>query len=72
MPAKKRPKSKRKISFRVQVTVLNANGDPVPGIDPTITVEWGQSFATDWHEAHQDMAVRTMMRDLQRRVEAAA
>ena len=69
MAARKKAGTVPGLSFVLTAEPL-IHGKPVENVDP-VRVEWNQSFATEWHESHQDLNVRTMLLDLRRRVKAA-
>lgn len=54
------------LSFRVEVHPVDAAGNDVD-VEP-VTAMFGPAFATQWHEKHLDMAVRTLINDAIARV----
>ena len=70
-PRTKRPKKPRRIpglELRLEVTAW-VDGEKVDV--PPVTSTWSEAFATDWHENHLELGVRTMMRSLLWRVRKA-
>lgn len=66
--AGRRKKDKQIPGLELKVTVTPViYGKPVEGLTP-LEVTWPVTWATDWHEGHQDLGVRILMRDTVARV----
>ena len=62
-----RQKVRTSMSFRVEIHPMDAAGNDID-IPPTCAT-FGPAFATQWHEKHLDLAVRTLINDTIDRVD---